>query len=148
MSFLAIMKATPDGRIAKYRGFLDEAAADAHVAAFTDKYPDAFTAPQPSAPFSHWLVAMAAKTLVIDPPPPLPTPEPAATGAQMIYEAEGRGKLQTLLTALSEPEKAKLYARRRIVAGDDIAEALRTRLGVTTDAMAAFVAAAASRTET
>jgi len=80
-------------------------------------------------------------------PPPPPTPEPTATGAQMIYEAEARGQLATLLTALSEPERAKLYARRRIVAGDDIAEALRSRLGVSTAAMAGFIAVAAARAE-
>ncbi len=77
-------------------------------------------------------------------PPPRP---PRATGAQMIYEAETRGKLSMLLTALSETQRAKLYARRRIVAGDDIAEALRAKLGVTAAAMASFIAAAAKREE-
>ncbi len=81
------------------------------------------------------------------PPPPPPAPPPVATGAQMIYEASTRGQLSTLLTALTEPERAKLYARRRIVAGDDVAEALRTRLGVTVAAMESFVAAAAVRGE-
>ncbi len=80
-------------------------------------------------------------------PPPPPLPEPTATGAQMIYEAEARGKLATLLTALSEPQRAKLYARRRIIAGDDIAEALRAKLGVGASAMAAFIAAASARKE-
>ena len=80
-------------------------------------------------------------------PPSPPPPEPSATGAQMIYEAEARGKLATLLTALTEPQRAKLYARRRIVAGDDISEALRAKLSVTASAMADFIAAAAVRTE-
>ncbi len=80
-------------------------------------------------------------------PPPSPPPEPRATGAQMIYEAETRGQLATLLTALTEPERAKLYARRRIVAGDDIAEALRARLGVSALAMENFIAAASGRAE-
>ncbi len=78
---------------------------------------------------------------------PFPPPEPRATGAQMIYEADARGQLDTLLAALTEPERAKLYARRRIVAGDDVAEALRTRLSVSAAAMASFIAAAAGRTE-
>ncbi len=80
-------------------------------------------------------------------PPPPPTPPPAATGAQMIYEAEARGKLTALAGALSAPEMMKLTARRRIVAGDDIAEAVRARLGVSAAAMASFIAAAAVRGE-
>ncbi len=80
-------------------------------------------------------------------PPPPPPSEPTATGAQMIYEAEARGKLATLLAALDASEKAKLYARRRIIAGDDVAEALRTRLGVSVEAMASFIAAASLRSE-
>ncbi len=80
-------------------------------------------------------------------PPPPPPPEPAATGVRMIYEADARGQLSTLLTALTEPERAKLYARRNIVAGDDVAEALRARLGVSEAAMASFIAAAAVRSE-
>ena len=81
------------------------------------------------------------------PPSPPPPPEPTATGAQMIYEAEARGKLATLLTALTASERAKLSARRRIVAGDDLAEAVRARLNVSASAMASFIAAAAGRTE-
>ena len=80
-------------------------------------------------------------------PPPPPPQEPRATGAQMIYEAEARGKLATLLTALTEPQRAKLYARRRIIAGDDISEALRAKLNVSALAMASFIAAASGRAE-
>ena len=80
------------------------------------------------------------------PPPPSP-PEPAATGAQMIYEAEARGKLTSLLAALTESQRAKLYARRRIIAGDDISEALRSELNVSASAMASFIAAASGRAE-
>ena len=65
----------------------------------------------------------------------------------MFYEADARGPLTTLLAALTEPERAKLYARKRIVPGDDVAEALRTRLGVSASAMASFIAAAAARAE-
>ena len=81
-------------------------------------------------------------------PPPPPDPVPTATGVQMLYEAEARGQLATLLTALTEPERAKLYARRQIIAGDDVAEALRNRLGVSVAAMASFIVAAALRAET
>lgn len=80
------------------------------------------------------------------PPSPEP-PEPTATGAQMIYEADARGQLSTLLNALTEPQRAKLYVRRRIVAGDDVAETLREKLGVSVAAMENFIVAATKRIE-
>ena len=70
MSFIAIMEATPDSRVAKYQGFSTEAEADAHVAKFTGQYLDAFVVPEPAGPFPHWLIDMAAKTVTIVPPPP------------------------------------------------------------------------------
>ncbi len=76
-----------------------------------------------------------------------PAPEPRATGAQMIDEADARGKLDTLLAALSEPQRARFYTRRRITAGDDLAEALRAKLNIGVVAMQNFVAAAANRAE-
>ena len=81
------------------------------------------------------------------PPAPPPPPPPHATGAQMIYEADSRGALDTLSAALTGPEMMKLTARRRIIAGDDVAEAVRARLGVTAVEMASFIAAAAVRAE-
>ncbi len=80
-------------------------------------------------------------------PPPPPPPEPTATGAQMIDEAKSRGQLDTLLAALSASERATLYTRRRVIAGNSIAEVLRSRLGVSAAAMASFIAAAAVRGE-
>ncbi len=70
MSFVAIMAATPEGRLAKYQGFPTEAEADAHVVLVAVRHPDAFTAPLPADPISHWLIDMAAKTVAIVPPPP------------------------------------------------------------------------------
>ena len=69
MAFIAIMAAT-NNRVSKYADFPTEAEADTHVAAFTLRYPDAFVVPKPPAQFSHWLIDMVAKTVVIDPPPP------------------------------------------------------------------------------
>lgn len=68
--FLAIMKATPEGRVAQYMDFATKAEADAHVESFSERFPDAFVVSDPGAPLSHLLVDMAAKTVVIDPPPP------------------------------------------------------------------------------
>ncbi len=70
MPFVAIMEATPEGRVAKYQGFLTQAEADAHVVLFAVRHPDAFTAPLPADPISHWLIDMGAKTITIVPPPP------------------------------------------------------------------------------
>ncbi len=70
MRFVAIMKATPDGRIAKYQDFPTEVEANAHVSMFAGMHPDAFTIAEPSVPFSHWRIDMAARTVVADPPPP------------------------------------------------------------------------------
>ncbi len=144
MQFIAIMAAEPNGRIAKVQAFETKADADAHVALFDDRYPDAFTAPEPAAPDGHWLVDIEAKTIAIVPPPP---PEPRATGAQMIDEAERRNKLHGLLAMLTSSERAMLYTRRRIVAGSPFAEVLRGKLGVGGVAMAKFIAAAAVRRE-
>ena len=70
MNFVAIMSATPDGRVAKYQGFATLAEAEAHIALFTGKFPDAFAIAKPDEPRSHWLIDMAAKTISIDVPPP------------------------------------------------------------------------------
>ena len=70
MSFVAIMSATPDNRVAKFQNFQTETEADAHVALFADRFPDAFVVSEPAEPDGHWLIDMALKTLTIDPPPP------------------------------------------------------------------------------
>ena len=80
-------------------------------------------------------------------PPPPPTPEPTATGAQMVDEAQARGKLDMLTAALLPSEMAIFVTRRRIVAGSPFAEVLRAKLGVTATQMANFIAAAAVRSE-
>ena len=70
MSFVAIMKGTLSNRVAKYRPFLTESEADAHVVLFLGKYPQAFVSLTPAEPIEHWLVDMVAKTISIVPPPP------------------------------------------------------------------------------
>ncbi len=70
MSFVAIMAATPEGRLAKYQDFVTEADASAHIAEHVAKFPDAFTAPKPAEPRAHWFIDMVAKTIAIVPPPP------------------------------------------------------------------------------
>ncbi len=70
MSFVAIMEATPENRVAKVQTFVTDAEAAAHVALFAIRHPDAFTAPEPADPLSHWLIDMVAKTITIVPPPP------------------------------------------------------------------------------
>ncbi len=76
-----------------------------------------------------------------------PLPEPTATGAQMIDEAEERGKLNMLTNALTPAQMAIFVTRRRIVAGSNFAEVLRGKLNVSASVMESFVAAAANRAE-
>ena len=66
--FVAIMKST-DNRVDKLAQFDAEADADAHVAEFIGRYPDAFTAPLPVGALSDWFIDPAAKTITIVPPP-------------------------------------------------------------------------------
>ncbi len=80
-------------------------------------------------------------------PPPPPPQEPVATGAQMVDEAESRNKLDMLTAALTPAEMAIFVTRRRIVAGSNFAEVLRSKLSVTVAQMASFIAAAAVLTE-
>ncbi len=72
---------------------------------------------------------------------------PIASGAQMVDEAESRGKLDMLTLTLTASEMAVFVTRRRIVAGSNFAEVLRAKLGVTVPQMAGFIAAASVRNE-
>jgi hypothetical protein len=100
MAFLAIMEATEDGRVAKHWAFPTEAEADAHVAAFLDRFPDAFTAPEPAAPFSHWRINTAAQAVTIDPPAP---PVPAnATKLRLVRALRAAGKWGAVKAALAK----------------------------------------------
>ena len=74
MTFIAIMAVEQDGRVAKFLSFPTRLEAEAHVARFTGRFPDAFVVAEPAGPWSHWLID--AKTVTIDvPPPPPPPPE-------------------------------------------------------------------------
>ena len=65
--FLAIMSATPEQRVYKYAEFANRGLAEAHVARFTDDFPQAFVELMPgTAPFSHWRIDMDAQTLIVD----------------------------------------------------------------------------------
>ncbi len=113
MAFVAIMAASPDGRIAKYQDFLTEPEAEAHVAAFLGTYPDAFVVPQPSEELSNWLIDMTAKTLVIDPPPPFDfdAVDQAAVDALLLDS----GVIRALAQALFQ-----LNNRVRVLEGDSV----------------------------
>ena len=66
MSFIAILDATPAGRVGKYAEFDTLVEAQAHVTAFVADYPQAFAIEAPAASWSHWLIDMIAKTVAID----------------------------------------------------------------------------------
>ena len=71
MTFIAIMATEPGGRVAKFRTFPTQPEAEAHVARFIGKFPDAFVVAEPAGPWSHWLIDVAMKTVTIDVPPAL-----------------------------------------------------------------------------
>ena len=83
MSFVAIMAAEPDGRLAKSQTFATEADAIAHVAREGTRHPGAFVIARPVEPFAHWRIDMAAKTIAID-PPPIASPPPESEIIQAI----------------------------------------------------------------
>ena len=73
--WLAIMAADGASRVAKYLDFGTRAEADAHVASFIARFPNAFAAANPGGGPLDWRVN--GKALVLDPvtPPAPPTKE-------------------------------------------------------------------------
>lgn len=65
--YLAIVRATHEGRVAKYAEFATEAEAAAHVAGF-----GGFVAQRPDAPWPHWVIDMAAQSISVSAPPAPP----------------------------------------------------------------------------
>lgn len=68
MSYLAIMSWNGGGRVLKYQPCADLPAAEAHIARFIARYPQAFAAPTVSAPVSRWRVVNGALTVAPDAP--------------------------------------------------------------------------------
>ena len=64
--YLAIVSATPEGRVAKFAEFETQPEAEAHVAEY-----GGFVAEKPDAPWSHWLIS--GQSVTVDPPE---VPEP------------------------------------------------------------------------
>lgn len=71
MPFLAVIKLTPTGRIAKHEVFATTKKAEAHVL----KYHGLFVVKEPNAPSHSWRFDPVAKTARID-RRPTPPPEP------------------------------------------------------------------------
>lgn len=94
MTHLAIMKATPEGRVAKFQDYAREADARAHVAEWSNEYPKAFAAPCPEAPWSHWKIDMTRKSVTVEAPPaPEPAPEPVERRALRIVARFAGGEI-------------------------------------------------------
>lgn len=65
MAFLAIMKITPEGRVAKYQdGFTTMAKATAHV----KKHKGKFAVREPATPWNHWRIDVGGKTITNERP--------------------------------------------------------------------------------
>lgn len=100
MSFVAIMAATQDNRLAKRADFPTKAEADVHVADHIARWPDAFVVRTPAGQEGHWLIDMVAKTIAIVPPPP---PDYAAIDAAtvdrlLLESGVTRAQLKTLFS--------------------------------------------------
>ncbi len=75
ISFVAIMNATPAGRVAKYANFPTQAAAAGHVALNLAQFPEGFDHVKPDEPFTHWLIDMPGKSISVVTPTPTPVVE-------------------------------------------------------------------------
>ena len=69
MASLAIMSWTASNRVAKYQPCVDLAAAQAHVAAYVARFPNAFAIADPGGGSADWLVDPVARTVTVSPPP-------------------------------------------------------------------------------
>lgn len=70
MTYTAIMDWEQDGVVAKILGFPSQGEAEAHVAAFSDRFPNAFVVPTPTFPEDQWRVQDG---VVIDAGPEAPS---------------------------------------------------------------------------
>lgn len=94
--FIAIVAATPEGRLAKYQGFDNLKGAETHVASVQKTYPKAFSIAKPAFPFSAWKINMNAKT-IIDVPPPPPPPSAREVLADALDSAPDLASVKALL---------------------------------------------------
>lgn len=64
--YVAIMRTTPEGRVAKYQPFADLQSAQAHVTRHAERYPDAFVATAPDAQLHDWKAIDGALVVDVD----------------------------------------------------------------------------------
>ncbi|MEM1149760.1 MAG: hypothetical protein AAGI03_04275 [Pseudomonadota bacterium] len=76
MTHTAVMNWEPDGVVAKVLGFPSQGDAEAHVVAFSDRFPNAFVVPTPAFPEDQWRV-QSGQIVDAGPPPTYPTEESA-----------------------------------------------------------------------
>ena len=74
MTYLAIVKVSPDGRVEKYQEYADAESAAVHVAGVKDVFPDAYSVLHPGGKATDLLCNPAAKTVTISPLPVIPPP--------------------------------------------------------------------------
>lgn len=74
MAHVAIMKVEPSGRAGKYAAFDTEKEAQDHVAAFAERFPDAFTVEADPDQWASWYFD-ENRNLSIVPPEPVPQTE-------------------------------------------------------------------------
>lgn len=109
--FLAIVRATPNGRVAKYAEFPTLAEAKAHVAER-----GGFAVEKPSAPWPHWMIDMDAQTISIDVPPPEPRQVDYVTFLDRLSDADAEAVV-SFVDGL--PAKRRAHLQHRGLWSDD-----------------------------
>lgn len=86
MAFTAIVRTTPDGRVAKFESFAGRAAADAHVVEH-----GGFVVPEPPFPWTEWKINPAAQSVSREPrlPAPRAPDRPLVVAVKRIAAATG-----------------------------------------------------------
>ncbi len=98
MTFIAIMAARSDNRIAVHAELPTQAEADTHVAEHVDRYPGAFVVSSSVGDYRDFLVDMANKsvTVVPHPPPDFDAIDQATVDRLLLESGVTRAQIKTL----------------------------------------------------
>lgn len=99
MSFIAVVRLEPDGRIAKFAEFETESEADAHIVA----YGGLFAVARPAGGVPDWLGDADARTLIYSPETEAPAAARARLAAEIYVEQQRRRGIATAMVTIPGP---------------------------------------------